>query len=42
MAIAEGYMVEVHAEFEQASIQPGRAIDEEFGVVNVVFVVQVS
>jgi hypothetical protein len=35
-------VAEVHAEFEQAVMQPGRVIDEKFGAVNGVFVFEVS
>jgi hypothetical protein len=35
-------MVKVHAEFDQAGMQPGGAIDEAFGVVDGMFVLQLS
>jgi hypothetical protein len=38
----EGFVAEVHAEFEQSGMQPRGTIDKEFGVVDSVFVLQLS
>jgi hypothetical protein len=42
IAITEGFVAEMHPEFEQAGMQPGGAIDEELGVIDGVFVLQLS
>jgi hypothetical protein len=42
VAVAVCFVAEVHAKIEQAGMQPGRAIDEEFGVIDGVFVLQLS
>ena len=42
VAVAVCFVAEVHAEFEQAGMQPGRGIDEEFGVIDGVFILQLS
>jgi hypothetical protein len=42
VAVAVCFVAEVHAEFEQAGMQPGGAIDEEFSIVDGVFVLQLS
>jgi hypothetical protein len=42
VAVSVCFVAEVHPEFEQAGMQPGRAIDEEFGVIDCVFVLQLS
>jgi hypothetical protein len=34
VAVAVCFVAEVHAKFEQAGMQPGRAIDEEFGIID--------
>ena len=34
VAVAEPYVAEMHPEFEQSSVQPRGAIDEEFGIVD--------
>jgi len=38
----KGFLAKGHAEFEQAGIQPGRAINEGFSIVDGVFVFQFS
>ena len=40
--ITKGFVAEMHPEFEQAGMQPGGAIDEEFGVIDGMLVMQLS
>jgi len=42
VAFTEGFVAEMHPEFEQTGMQPGRAIDEEFSIVDGVFLFQLS
>jgi hypothetical protein len=42
VAVAVCFVAEVHPEFEQAGMQPGGAIDEEFGVIDGMLVLQLS
>ena len=42
IAITEGFVAEMHPEFEQAGMQPGGAINEEFGVIDGMLVLQLS